>query len=80
MAQRIIYTEVSGTVSIIVPSEKELEGRTIQEIADKDVPVGRPYKIVDEADLPADRYFRGAWEVDESILTDGVGADRSDYE
>ena len=26
-----------------------------------------------ETDIPSDRAFRAAWEVDESILTDGVG-------
>ena len=31
------------------------------ELALKDVPEGMPYEIVDEADIPTDRYFRGAW-------------------
>lgn len=44
-------------------------------VALKDVPVGTPYKIVDTADIPADRTFRAAWTVDETLLTDGVGAD-----
>ena len=39
------------------------------------VPVGTPYKIVDTADIPADRTFRAAWTVDEALLTDGIGAD-----
>jgi len=34
----------------------------MQEIADKDVPHGRPYKIVEESEIPADRTFRNAWE------------------
>jgi hypothetical protein len=25
--------------------------------------------------LPAERYFRNAWDMDESEMTDGVGAD-----
>lgn len=44
-------------------------------IAAKDVPVGKPFKIVDVADIPSDRSERAAWEVDEALLTDGVGAD-----
>ena len=32
------------------------------------------YKIIDADDLPTDRYFRNAWDIDESELTDGVGA------
>jgi len=31
-------------------------------IAAKDVPEGKPYKIVDVSDIPEDRTFRGAWE------------------
>jgi hypothetical protein len=34
-------------------------------IAAKDVPEGKPYKIVDVADIPTDRTFRGAWEYQE---------------
>jgi hypothetical protein len=47
---------------------------TLEEIAAKDVPTGRPYKIVDAADVPTDRSARYAWTVDEADLTDGVGA------
>jgi hypothetical protein len=31
-------------------------------IANKDVPEGKPYKIVDVSDIPEDRTFRDAWE------------------
>lgn len=31
-------------------------------IAAKDVPAGKPYKIVDVSDIPSDRTFRDAWE------------------
>jgi hypothetical protein len=34
-------------------------------IAAKDVPEGKPYKIVDVADIPTDRTFRNAWEYQE---------------
>lgn len=47
---------------------------TIEEIAAKDVPTGLAYKIVDVADIPADRADRAFWDVDEADLTDGVGA------
>jgi hypothetical protein len=47
----------------------------IEAIAQKDVPAGKPYKIIDAADLPTDRTNRNAWTVDEADLTDGVGAD-----
>ena len=59
MNSRIIYPTDDG-VSIIVPAPEC--GLTIEEIAAKDVPVGKPFKIVDVADIPSERLFRNAWE------------------
>lgn len=73
MNQRIIYTNDDGTVSVIVPAPEC--GLTIEQIALKDVPFGKPFKIIDVSDLPTDRTQRNAWTVDEADLTDGVGAD-----
>jgi hypothetical protein len=62
MTKRIIYPTEDG-VAIIVPA---LEcGLTIEEIAAKDVPNGKPFKIIDTADVPTDRTFRNAWEYTE---------------
>lgn len=60
MNQRIIYPTDDGGVAVIVPAPEC--GLTIEEIAAKDVPAGKDYKIVDVADIPSDRTFRGAWE------------------
>ena len=57
--KRIIYPTDDGGVAIIIPSEC---GLTIEQIAAKDVPVGKPYKIVDASEIPTDRTFRNAWE------------------
>jgi len=62
MNQRIIYPNDDGGVAVIIPSDC---GLTIEEIAAKDVPVGKPFKIVDVADIPTDRTFRDAWEYQE---------------
>jgi hypothetical protein len=56
-----------------------LQDHTIEEIAAKDVPAGKPYKIVEVADIPSDRTFRNAWEVDVNTLTDGVGAESNEF-
>jgi len=69
---RIIYKIPDGTVSVIYPSPN-WRG-TMEELAQKDVPTELKYKIVENSDIPRDRLFRNAWEVDEAILTDGVGA------
>lgn len=71
--KRIIYKTTDGGVAVIVPSDEALNKYGIEAIAKKDVPAGQPYKIVDVADIPTDRTFRDAWEVDEADLTDGVG-------
>jgi hypothetical protein len=60
MNQRIIYPNDDGGVSVIVPAAEC--GLTIDEIAAKDVPAGKPFQIVDVADIPSDRTFRNAWE------------------
>lgn len=63
MDKRIIYPNDEGGVSVIVPApECDL---TIEEIALKDVPQGKPYQIVDVADIPSDRTFRNAWTYEE---------------
>jgi hypothetical protein len=61
MNQRIIYPTDDGGVAIIIPSPEYLAEHTIEELATKDVPEGKPFKIVDVADIPTDRTFRDAW-------------------
>ena len=71
MEQRIIYQNDTGGVAVLTPADC---GLTIEQIAAKDVPTGKAYKIVDVADIPTDREWRNEWTVDEADLTDGVGA------
>jgi hypothetical protein len=59
---RIIYPNDDGGVSILIPAPEALATMTIEEIAAKDVPAGKPFKIVDVSDIPSDRTFRNAWE------------------
>jgi hypothetical protein len=59
MNQRIIYQTDEGGVAVIIPAPEC--GLTIEEIAAKDVPAGKPFQIVDVSEVPSDRTFRGAW-------------------
>jgi len=63
MNQRIIYPTDDGGVAVIIPTDEWLsqDGNTIEILAAKDVPAGKPYEIVDAADIPSDRTFRNAW-------------------
>ena len=76
---KIIYLQENGVVAIISPLLNDVNPATnkiytIEEIAKKDVPTGKKYKIIDDSDVPTDRSFRDAWTVSESDLTDGVGS------
>tara|TARA_B100000131_G_scaffold153007_1_gene148368 strand:- start:123 stop:359 length:237 start_codon:yes stop_codon:yes gene_type:complete len=76
---KIVYRQDDGVLAIVIPNLKEINPATgvvftIDEIAKKDVPTGKKYKIIDDSDVPTDRSFRNAWTVSESDLTDGVGS------
>jgi hypothetical protein len=65
---RIIYNLNKVAVAILVPAPKYLESLPEQwsdeekliHLANKDLPAGTKYEIVDE--VPNDRTFRNAWE------------------
>jgi hypothetical protein len=63
MDKRIIYPNDDGGICIIIPAESV-------EAAMKDIPAGKPYKIIDAADVPADRTFRNAWTADFTEVTE----------
>lgn len=67
--KRIVFENVDGTIGIIIPApkarfESETEDDFLDRIAEKDVPQGLDYYIVDADELPEDRAFREAWVVD----------------
>jgi len=55
--KRILFPNDDGGVAIIIPTES-------LDLAMKDIPSGKPYLIVDAADIPTDREFRNAWTAD----------------
>jgi len=55
--KRIIFTNESGGVSVVIPTGEADIDTLIASV----VPEGADYSVVDEADLPADRTFRDAW-------------------
>ena len=74
---RIIYKTDEGGVAAIIPSDEAVQFHTIQEIAEKDVPAGKPFKIVDAADLPDAP--QETWVVDDADLTDGIGGESHEF-
>lgn len=78
MAQVIMFKNNDGGVSVIHPSPEALAKYGIDAIAVKDVPSGKPYKIIDAVDLP-DRDNRNQWTVDDADLTDGIGGELNEF-
>lgn len=64
---RIIYENEDKSIVILIPTEEAVSICTIEDIAEKDVPTGLPYWIVDASTIPSDRTFRGAWEIGDSL-------------
>jgi hypothetical protein len=64
----IIYPNDNGGICVLTPAPEC--GLSLQEIAAKDVPAGKPYKIIDADDVPADREFRNAWTADFTEVTE----------
>jgi hypothetical protein len=76
---RIIYKQDNGVVAVIIPTPEALGQHSIQAIAIKDVPAGKPFKLLDVADIPSDRTDREAWTVDDAELTDGIGGESNEF-
>ena len=79
--KRIIYKNQDNSVSILIPTSEALGFATIEQIAEKDVPHNLPYWIVNTSDIPTDRTFRNAWEIDESFgEPDGFGGENNEFD
>ena len=75
--KRIIYKTDEGGVAVIIPAPEALNQHGIQAIAIKDVPAGKPFKIVDASELPDAP--QEAWVIDDADLTDGIGGDSNEF-
>ena len=74
--QKIKKQQILDANNILLEENPDTEQLwTVEDIAKKDVPTGYKYKIVEDSEIPTDRSFRDAWTVEETDLTDGVGAD-----
>ena len=67
---RIIYLNDSAGLTVLIPAPKflaqlkemETEEEKLIHIANKDLPTGTKYEIVEDNYPPSDRTFRNAWE------------------
>lgn len=74
----IAYTRPDGGVSVVHPAPEFID--IIETIADKDVPAGLLYKIIDTSDLPS-RETRSAWQLDlTESNADGKGLTKEEFD
>ena len=71
---RIVYKTEEG-LAVLIPTGE----LAVEEVARKDVPLGVDYWIVEDSEVPSDRTFRNAWELNPTDLGtpdgQGIGAD-----
>lgn len=75
MKKLVVYKTEADDVVVLIPTDEAVQKYGVLAVAQKDVPPGVPFKIITQDDLPADRTFRAAWDIDATTLVDGVGAD-----
>ena len=80
MTQVIIYKQDNGIPAVVMPTQEALDAHGIMAIAIKDVPAGKPFKIIDASDLQAlQDYPQESWIVDETDLTDGISGESNEF-
>jgi hypothetical protein len=77
MVYVIIYNQDNGIPAVIMPTQEAIDQHGIMAIATKDVPAGKPFKIVQASSLPDAP--QEAWVVSDADLTDGVGGESNEF-
>ena len=70
--QVIIYRNDEGRICVVTPAPEYAD--QILAVGIKDVPEGKPFKIVDGDTLPH-HLPREEWDFDDATFTDGAGAE-----
>lgn len=58
---KVIIFEHDGKLMVMTPAHEEVTGLSVEKTAEKDVPQGEPFWIIDEHDLPGGP--QEAWEI-----------------
>ena len=78
---KIVFKNEDNSIGIITPTDEALSFATIEQIAEKDCPYNLPYWIVEDSEIPTDRTFRSAWEIDENFgEPDGFGSESNEFD
>ena len=79
----VIFKQDNGQVAILSPTPQVLEQlgggiEAMMKIAVKDVPAGKPFKILENTELPQD-IDQEYWVVDDADLNDGIGGEFCEF-
>lgn len=78
---KIVFKNKDNSIGIITPSEEALSFATVMQVAEKDVPAGLPYWVVEDSVIPENRTFRNAWEIDENFgKPTGFGGESNEFD
>jgi hypothetical protein len=69
--QVLIYRNDEGRICVITPAPEYAD--QIISVGVKDIPLGKPFKLVDVSELPVDTP-REEWVFDDATFTAGAGA------
>jgi hypothetical protein len=78
MSQVIIYVQDNGIPAVIMPTQEALDAYGIMAIAVKDVPAGKPFKVINASQLPDAP--QETWSVNPADLTDGIGGQSNEFD
>ena len=64
---RLVYQDQSGNLAVVVPAPDFLDSTngTMDKLVNDSIPIGTQYHVVSSDLIPSDRYFRGAWTIDD---------------
>ena len=77
--KKIIFKNQDNSIGIITATDEALSFATLEQIAEKDVPSGLEYVIVNTDVIPTDRTFRECWELEPNAIFDGVGSESNEF-
>ena len=69
----IIFKNLDGAILVFTPTQEALDLFTLDEIAQRVVPTGLKYLIVDPSAIPSDQTFRDTWELYENEIGEPNG-------
>lgn len=76
---KVIYKNLDNTVAVIIPVQKVITVVGAKALAEKDVPQGLPYWVVEDNDVPQDRTQRSQWVMDTDKEPDGFGGESNEF-